>query len=152
MSYQVTKTRSNGYRCSCCRHDWEESEWYETLEEALAELPTSIYVGDGETTEIEIIDGSTGEKVAWGTALWSTGYERYSGYNFTNWRGYRPDTGAFSVVYDRNGKEIDRTWEDVTAELREDQRRKELSQAQRDLEDAQKRIANLGGSRPPEGG
>ena len=143
MSYLVETTRGNGYRCSCCSHETTDSEWYDELEDALAELPTVISTGDWEITEVEITDGSTQEIVAWGRATWSTGYERYSGYNYPRWHGNRPDTGEFDLVLDRDGREIDKTWAELLHELKEKKLQKDLEKAQSDLEEAQRRLESL---------
>jgi hypothetical protein len=149
MAYQITKTFSNGYRCSCCARDWDYSEWADTLEEALEQVPIELvdgephsFNGDVEITEVTVKDGSTGEDIAWGRASWSQGYEKYSGYDYTLWSGYRPDSGSFSVVY-KGREKVDKTWKEVCDELAEKRRQKDLEKAQRDLADAQKRIASL---------
>ncbi len=90
--------------------------------------------------KVEVKDGSTGEDIAWAYASWSTGYGRYSGYSYTHWHGWRDDVGGkFEAVYSGR-KKLDKTWDEVTAELKEKQRQEELAKAQRDLEDAQKRL------------
>jgi hypothetical protein len=117
------------------------------LEEALAHVPTTLedgkphpFNGDVEIQEVKVVDGTTGEKVAWGSALWSTGYGRGSGYKYTGWMGYRPDTGAFNAVYSGRTK-IDKTWDEAIQGLREEQARKDHEKALADLEDAKRRLA-----------
>lgn len=148
MAYHVTLEYSNGYRCSCCQRSWESSEWYDTLEEALKQVPTELvdgephpFNGDLEISKVEVKDGETGEDVAWANALWSRGFGRYSGYSYTRWSGWRDDLegGTFEVVYSGR-KKLDKTWDEVTAELKEKQRQEELAKAQKDLADSQKRL------------
>mgnify|MGYP001122453472 CR=1 FL=1 len=150
MAYQVTVHYSNGYRCSCCERSWESSEWYDELEEALEQVPVEMidgeplpFNGDVEVTKVEVKDGTTGEDIAWASAWWSRGFGKYSAYNYTCWSGYRPDIEGFEVVYDRGGKKVDMTWKQLREHLAEEQRKKELEKAQRDLADAQKRVAHF---------
>lgn len=152
MAYQITTNTTNGYRCSCCMSSWDGSHWEDTLEDALEWVPTELvddephpYNGDCEIRRVSVIDGSTGEEVAWGKAHWSEGYGKYSGYSYTCWSGYRPDTGAFETVYNRDHKKIEESWAEVTQRLTEAKREKELEKARRDLADAQKRIDSLTG-------
>lgn len=146
MAYQITKTTSNGYRCGCCQRDWTDSEWVDTLEEALEKVPIALvdgephqFNGDLEVTRVEVVDGSTGEQVAWASTTWSVGYGRYSGYDYTRWAGFRPDSGSFEVVYSGRNL-IDKTWDEVTDELKGKHHEAERKKAERDLEDAQKRL------------
>ena len=148
MAYLIEVTYSNGYRCGCCSRDWEYEEEAETLEEALVFVPTELvdgaplqFNGDMEVTEVEVKDKSSGEVIAWARASWSQGYGRGSGYSYTKWSGYRPDLeGGFEVIYDGGRKKIDRSWEEVLEEMKEKRRREAEAKAQRDLEDAQKRL------------
>jgi len=143
VAYIVTKESSNGYRCSCCRHSWEDTDWYDTLEEALEALPVEmIATGDYELTEVEIKDGATGEVVAWGRMDWSTGYGKYSGYKYTRWSGYRPDTGEFDYIEDQGGKAVtDKTWNELMAEMKKEKAEKDLGEARRKMAAAQRDIA-----------
>ena len=151
MAYQITVETTNGYRCACCLSFWESSSWVETLEEALQQVPTELvdgephsFTGDTEIEEVTVIDGTSGEKVAWGKAWWSTGYGRYSGYDYTCWSGYRPDSGAFETVYKGQGRQqIDTSWADIQAGLKEKQRVKELAKAEAKLAEAQAKIKQL---------
>lgn len=149
MAYQITTTYTNGYRCSCCSRSWESSDWVDSLEEVLEQVPVELDFpskkdyDDSELTRVSVIDGSTGEEVAWGRAFWSTGYGRYEGYSYTRWSGYRPDVGAFEVIYERGGKKIDRSWAEITDELKEKKRLQDQKEAERDLEDAQRRLKIL---------
>ena len=150
MAYHIEITYTNGYRCSCCLSEWERSRWVDTLEEALEQVPTELrdgephpYNGDMETRRITITDGSNGEEIAWASLDYPIGYTKPTLYSFTRWSGYRPDIGSFEVVYDRNGCRIERTWDDIIQELDESRRARELKEAQRELEKAQKKIASL---------
>lgn len=147
MAYHITKEFSNGYRCGCCSHSWDSEEWVDTLEEALLQVPTELvdgephaFNGDFEIVKVEVKNGATGENEAWGSAHWSQGYGRGSGYDYTHWTGYRPDTGGFDVVYSGRTKVTDRTWDECIGELREKNRARELAKAERELADAQKRV------------
>jgi len=160
MAYHIEKVLSNGYRCSCCCRSWDSSEWADTLEEALEQVPPELvdgephpYNGDAEIESVKVINGSTGERVAWGTAHWGTGYGgKYGGYDYTCWSGYRPDTGGFEVVYDSGRKKLDQTWAEVRAQNAENKRQSDLAKAERELADAQariKRLSEVGSSEPP---
>jgi hypothetical protein len=152
MAFHVTVSYSNGYRCSCCSQTWDNTEWCDTLEEALTQIPTELvdgqphsFNGDAEILSIKVVDGATAEKVAWGSVHWSQGYGKYSGYKYTCWSGYRPDTGAFEAVYDGGRQRIGRSWHEVTEELRLGQRVKDLTAAERELAEAQKKVTALQG-------
>lgn len=156
MAYQITTDTANGYRCSCCMSSWDHSEWANTLEEALEQVPTELidgmphqFNGDLEIRSVSVIDGSTGEEIAWARADWSSGYGKYSGYNYTRWHGYRPDIGSFETCYNRDHKKLDESWAEIKARLDESQRQKELAKAEKDLADAQARIAKLGSPPAP---
>jgi hypothetical protein len=141
MSYVLTKTSTNGYRCSCCVSYDDYTEWYDTLEEALEDLPTDSIPSDswGETTEIEIKDGSTSEVVAWGKMEWSSGYAKYSGSDFTRWHGVAKE--PFEIIHDKSGNEItDKTWDECIAEVKRKYGERKLREAQRDLEDTIKTL------------
>ena len=155
MAFDIEVTYSNGYRC-CCTRSWEYNESKDTLEEALAFVPIELvdgeplqFNGDMEVTEVEVVDTDSGEKVAWARAQWSQGYGRGSGYAYTKWTGYRPDTGKFEVVYNGKTQKLDETWDQVIAHLAEKKRSQDLVQAERDLADAQARIARLGSPKLP---
>jgi hypothetical protein len=150
MAYQITTNTTNGYRCSCCMSSWDNSEWVETLEDALEQVPTVLedgephsYNGDLEIRRVSVIDGTTGEEIAWARAAWSEGGGKYSGYSYTCWSGYRPDIGSFETVYNRDHKQIEETWAEVMGRLKDLRQQKELDKARRDLADAQARIENL---------
>lgn len=153
MAFCITKTHHNGYRCGCCRYESRgDPVWVQTLEEALAEFPTGIPEEDswGGLYAIEVIDGSTGEKIAWGDTHWPVGYgttdyqKKYSGNRYTCWTGYRPDTGAFEFIRNRSGEPVTgKSWSDVIERLADEQKRGEIVAAQKALEDAQKALQDL---------
>lgn len=150
MAFDIEVTYSNGYRC-CCTRTWEYNESKDTLEEALQLVPVELvdgdplqFNGDMEVTEVEVVDTDSGEMVAWARAQWSQGYGRGSGYKYTRWTGYRPDTGKFEIVYSGQSKKIEETWDQVLARLAETKRQQDLVQAERDLADAQARVSRLG--------
>ena len=99
--------------------------------------------GDVEIVRVVVVDGSTGESVASARAFWSRGYGRGSGYDYTCWSGYRPDTGSFEAVYKGRGDKLEQTWKQVIDELAEKKRQTDLAKAQRDLELAQRQISRL---------
>lgn len=150
MAFHVKIEVSNGYRCGCCAYTWDYDSWVDTLEEALAQVPTELidgephaFNGDAELASVEIIDGSTGEKAAWGKASWSQGYGRGSGYQYTKWTGYRPDTGGFEAVY-KGRERTEETWEDLIAALASAHQAQELKKAERALAEAKAKIEQLG--------
>ena len=137
MAFHITKEFSNGYRCSCCVSYWTDEAWEDELEDALAHLYFSASC-DIELTKLEIVDGSTGEKVAWAEQTWSTGYGKYSGVKYTRWKGYRSDTGDFDEIYDRDGKLVeDKSWSEALAGLQKEKAEKDMDEARRELERAQ---------------
>jgi hypothetical protein len=140
MHFTLKRTRSNGYRCGCCSHSWgEDSERFDTLEEAVAEMHLGPFTGDGEITEAEITD-ENGDTVAEGRASWSSGYGRGGGYLFTRWAGHTPE-GQFEIAMDRDGHTIDRKWSDISTELKRERDLKELEAARGKLKDAQAKVA-----------
>jgi len=143
MSYCVTKEHSNGYRCGCCVSYWTDTEWYDDLEEALEEVPTT-HCGnsDYELTEVEVKDGVSGEVIAWGRVSWSQGYWQYSGYDYTRWRGHRPDTGDFEHITGKGDVE-GKTWDELMRGMAETKAKREMEAAQRKLEAAQKEMDKL---------
>jgi len=147
MAYHLTKEHANDYRCGCCTYTWTTSKWCNTLEEALEEVPVE-WPGRGEWGELKgaaVIDGSTGEEVASVMAHWPVGYNRGTEYQYTRWYGYTPDTDFFDVVFDRSGQRIDQTWEEVTATLKEEKKERDKAKAERELKEAQERLAKLQG-------
>jgi len=155
MAYQITITISNGYRCGCCQRDWDSTEWADTLEEALAYAPVTLidgdphpFNGDLEIKSVSVVDGATGEEIANGSALWSHGYGRYSGYNYTRWMGYRPDSGGFETLYSRDFKLVEETWDVIKGRLDTERAAKDRTKAEKDLADAQARLAKLGSPDP----
>lgn len=147
MAYSIVITKDNGYRCSCCRHEYTRSPiWVDTLEEALKHIPhTGLPERDdfdgGGPCSVDVFDG-TGEKVAWGWHQFSTGFGRYSAYRYQKWAGFRPDCGSFTLVFEGTTP-TSKTWEQVTAELAEEKRLADLKKAEQDLLNAQARIASL---------
>ena len=101
MSYQVTKSYFNGYRCSCCTSTWDRSpKWTDDLAKALAEVPTEMpeQDSDGGLKSVEVTDGSTGQVIARGEVSWPN-WGRSSLYSYTHWWGYTPE-GSFEVIVD----------------------------------------------------
>lgn len=146
MGYLIKTTTSNGYRCSCCGRDWDSTEFVDTLEEALEQVPVKLVDDEPhpfnqhyEIQRVKVTDGSTGEEVAWASAT-CPGYRDDGGYSYTDWSGYRPDVGAFRVLYDGRA-ESDKTWAEVVDALKERKRTRELAKAQRDLAQAQRMVS-----------
>jgi len=136
MSYILTKTTANGYRCSCCTDNWEDTEWYDTLEEALAEIPTTSIpcTADFETTAIEIKNGATGEVVAWAKMEWSTGFGKYSGSDFTRWHGETDPITSFEIIHNKQGVAItNKTWEQCLDELRREYGERKLKEYKQEV-------------------
>lgn len=146
MAFHITKTQHNGYRCGCCRHEWSDETWVDTLEEALDELPLDMPEESdfGGLYGVEIIDGSTGEKVAWGQMHWSTGYEKYSGYQYTCWSGWHPESGAFEIIRAKDGSDMTgKTWAQVLADMQAAYRAKQVRDAEKNLAEAQAKLTAL---------
>lgn len=147
MSYSIDIRVSNGYRCSCCERSWDlDTLWVDSLEEALLYVPLDLadndkipFNGDSEVVEVTVIDGATGEREAWGITLWSSGYWKYSGYEFACWRGWRPDAGSFQQVYSGRNKIEGKTWDQVKTEMTQRRAKLELEKAESDLKDAEER-------------
>lgn len=151
MAFSITKTTHNGYRCGCCREEsTNPPTWVPTLEEALSHLPLTMppESEDGGLYAVEIVDGTTGEKVAWGHLSWSSGYGKYSAYLFSRWSGYHPDTGAFEVLQSRDGQDLTgKTWTEVLDGLRQEYRAQQQEEAQRAADAAIAKLATFRG--PP---
>ena len=144
MSYCVTKKYSNGYRCSCCTSEWSDTDWWDDLKDALEEVPTEpLSTWASELLEVEIKDGTTGDLVAWGHLTATTGFGKYSGYKASRWKGHRPDIGDFDVINGSDDLVKGRTWEEILEFLQREKHEQDLKKAQRDLEVAQKRLADL---------
>lgn len=147
MAFSITRTLHNGYRCSCCRSEYEGAPtWVPTLEEALQELPLTMpeESDDGGLYAIEVTDGATGEKVAFGKMYWSTGYGRSSAYKFSCWSGYRPDSGAFEVLQSRDGHDLTgKTWQEVLDDLSQEHKAKQVADAQKEVEAARAKLERL---------
>jgi hypothetical protein len=140
--YIVTRESTNGYRCSCCVSYFDDTDWYDELEDALFEVPTTnTGTADHELLEVEVKNGEDGEVVAWGKMRWSSGYGKYSGYRFTCWSGYRPDTGEFEHITDKQGNVVEgKTWKQVLAELAAEKAQKDYDDAKRKFEAAQQEL------------
>lgn len=95
MAYHIEKTWFNGYRCSCCKNTHESAHWVDTLDEALAELPTEFPPeNDGGTISVTVKDGSTGKEVASSKVSFAPAWQRGDGYKFTGWSLYIDEEAA----------------------------------------------------------
>jgi hypothetical protein len=152
MSYQVTKSLTNGYRCGCCASDFDlEPRWYDDRDKALAEVPRTLkeaqgntsLLGEGGLREVVVIDGSTGQVIAEGKQDWPTGGVRGSGYGYTRWSGYTPED-SFEIIIGRDEKPItDRTWSQILDAVRRERHEQEVKKAGFELEEAQKKLKQL---------
>lgn len=144
MSYLVMYTCNNGYRCSCCQQSWTDSHWADTLaeaEEGIPDMPeTSV---DHELKSVSVTDGNTGEEVAWGRLLDTSGYYKYSGYQYSRWSGWKGGE-PFEVILGRDGKVIaDKTWDECVAEVKAKGVEQRWIKAERKLKEAQTELATL---------
>lgn len=151
MAFHVTTVHHNSYRCSCCRRESESSRWLDSLDEALAEVPVEPPEESefGGLYSVNVMDGSTGERVAWAMQSWSVGFGKYSGYTYTRWSGYRPDVGAFETIRNREGQVVEgKTWEALLSELSEAHRQKEIERLERVEAETRAALEKLKGPSP----
>jgi len=95
MAFHVETVWYNGYRCSCCDRTHESSHWVDTIEEALAELPTEFPPeNDGGTISVTVKDGSTGKEVASSKVSFAPVWQRGDGYKYTAWALYIDEEAA----------------------------------------------------------
>jgi len=95
MAFHLTRTWYNGYRCSCCQHTSSSDWWVDTIEEALAELPTEFPPeNDGGYISVTVKDGSTGKEVASSKVSFAPVWQRGDGYKFTGWSLYIDEEAA----------------------------------------------------------
>ena len=140
MSYVITRTYNNGYRCGCCYQSWDRDPiWENDREVALAHVPTT-YEGDPDLERIEVRDGSSGEVIAWAQAEWPKGFGKSESYQATHWTGHRPDVGDFEFFQGPPGM----TWEQLLADLQEKDRAKRKAEAERKLKEATEELERLG--------
>jgi len=143
MSFQVTETHNNGYRCGCCHwSDDRAPKWYESREEALEQVPRTM---PGETEwggleSIEVIDGSTGETIAEGRLSWPIGYGKSANYQATRWYGWIDPGDDQPLIHFEDFKGPGETWEDSINILKEKHRALKEREAQRKLEEAQREL------------
>lgn len=148
MSYQVTKSYGNGYRCPCCTGTWSGSpKWIDDLAEALAEVPKERpeQTEDGGLHSVEVTDGSTGEVIARGEVSWPN-WGRGFFYSYTRWWGYTPE-GSFETIFEgTRGKVVtDRTWDEILDEAKKKKAEEDLRKAKFEYEKAQEKLKRLGG-------
>lgn len=133
MSYSVKKTTNNGYRCSCCTHQWDDTEWYDDRVEALAQCPiTHVGQPEYELVAVEVIDGSNGDTIAEGTLTWHG--TRSQKYQFERWYGH-VDGIAFDEVRGGNQGE---TWAQLIVRVNTERAAQKVADAERVLAAAQR--------------
>jgi len=141
MSYLVRKRYNNGYYCSCCSRHWDNTEEYDTLAEALVDVPqiTETFErgghGDSVLESIEVKDTTSCERVA----SWNLSSIDRKGNTAYYWHvyGYLPDTPFQSVVYS-GSKRTTLTSEEAWAIVEKEHLERELRDKQQKLEEAQK--------------
>ena len=136
MSYSVTTTRNNGYRCGCCHRSWDSTDWIEDRAEALEQVPTGY--GDPELESVEVRDGATGEIIAEGSLEHAGG--RAEAYSFSRWYGH-VDGVKFEST---EGGEPGETWAQILERIEVRRREREIAKATAEIEASQKRLAALG--------
>lgn len=142
MVYYVRTTHNNGYYCGCCSHSWDNTESYETLEEAISKVPqiadtldTTITRGDYVLEKIKIEDGATGQEIAcWSVSPIKMQKQIY----YWNIYGYRPDGPFQSIVYGDDGKRTTLTNKEAYTICRKKELENEFRDKQHKLEEAQK--------------
>jgi len=146
MPYLVEKVTHNGYRCSCCGHESEYSDWVDDREDALAKVPTEFPEENewGGLKSVSVTDGATREEIARGELIWSTGYGRYSGYDYTRWTGHI-DGEPFDIIKSRGGEVItDKTWGECMEEVKKRGLEKMFRETKAEIENKIKRLKSHG--------
>jgi hypothetical protein len=141
--YVITTITNNGYRCGCCSHTNDDVDYVETLEDALARMPTSVAAATAgnDTLSVEIRDGASGETIAEGTLTWYG--SRSNGYRPTRWYGYTPDgkfddfDGALEV------EGLRETWAQVTFRLDADSRKRQAEKLEAEIKQKQTELDRL---------
>lgn len=89
MAFCIETRTSNDYRCSCCQHTHDDTEWVESAD-ALATLPGEFPVDTewSSSVFVRVHDGSTGKIVAHSELTWPPGLQRGDPYLFTKWSLY----------------------------------------------------------------
>jgi hypothetical protein len=174
MAYRVETEWYNGYRCSCCTSRRTDGWFVDTLEEALAELPTEFPVEDeGGLVRVTVTDGATGKRVAESLVSFAPVWQRGDGYKFTGWSLYvdeeaAPGRGTYvhQIIEGVNRRQdlhpmfdedpplepeplkfiTDRDWSALCDELAEARRQRDLREAKAAIAEAEKKIARLTGS------
>jgi len=143
MPYIIKRKYFNGYRCSCCYQEWESVEVEDTLEDAIAgHLPEVNEGGDFDPLKIKIIDGATGETLAWGKLEWPM-FGGYSGNRATRWHGYN---GTENFDSAGSKEEWEKTLRGIEIEIEERQLREAEQKAEASLNEMdriQKRLKKL---------
>lgn len=146
MAYHIKKEWNNGYRCGCCSRSWEDDKWLENREEAIAEVGTSAMIkgGDLELLSVEVIDGATGTVIAEGKLDWMKWGRGYY-YRYSRWSGTITNPDETCERFEIIEPKTDKTWKELCDEAETEHKKRELEKARAELEQAQKKLAKLGG-------
>lgn len=146
MPYLIETTRHNGYRCSCCGRESEDHEWEDDRATALSMIPKSFPEESewGGLLSVRVTDGSTQEEIGRGAISWSTGYGRYSGYDYTRWSGHI-DGKPFDFIKNRGGELVtDKTWAECMEEVKEKGLQKMFRETKAEIESKVKKLQSYG--------
>lgn len=141
MAYSVIKAYSNGYRCSCChRSSAGNAVWFDDLDTALDEIPDEPEIGgDFELESVVVVDGATGERIAWGQLAWPPG--RSYAYGHSQWIGFKRE--AFEKIYAGDKLVTDKTWNEIVQAAIDAKRKIDIERAEREKKALEERIAKL---------
>lgn len=131
MSFHVTKTWNNGYRC-CCHRTWVTTKEFPTLEAAMKEFPLEWpgregdegMLGDIELEEV-LLEGPLKPEdaefhtlIAKATLSWI--HARGYNYRYSAWHGFYmlPD-GTDETFYKEYGIPEGKTWDGLREEAEE---------------------------------
>jgi hypothetical protein len=146
MPYLIETVNHNGYRCSCCGHESEGHEWEDDRDVALSRIPTDFPEETewGGLLSIRVTDGSNQEEIGRGTITWSSGYGRYSGYDYTRWSGHI-DGKPFDMIKGRGKEPItDKTWAECMEEVKKRGLEKMFRETKAEIENKIKRLQSHG--------
>jgi len=156
MRYHIKKTTYNGFRCPCCQKTNTSTWLVNTLEEALAEIPTEFPIdGEGCPLEIVITDTLEGHDIATSQLSFPPFWSREALYQYTRWDLYiskETDRGLeLRLIIDGSRYDVDtplkfitdRPWAQLCDEIKEQKRSRDIAKAEADKLAAEKRLAYL---------
>lgn len=112
MSYCISKTTGNGYRCACCRRTYDHTEWVDDRAEAIAMVPTAHQGNsDWELVHVEVRDGATGAVIAEGKLRYAS--SRAEAYRIQCWSGHVEGV-RFEEI---RGGQPGESWVDIVARM-----------------------------------